>query len=120
MGWTGMMMESKMSKPAIKDFVKSDIEKEGHKVVKMIVRGECHYMLVEMTNGETILHNTIAYCDKVGSNKDSFRWELMYKDVNPIFEVNTPISLVRALMKVNGSTPELEQWLESIKANKTS
>lgn len=122
MGWTGMMMEKKMNKTSIKDFIKSDIEGEGHKVVKMIVKGECHYMLVEMNNGETIAVNTIAYCDKAMnfSPNSPYKWEFMYKDVNPMYDKNTPISIVRGLISTNGSTPELEDWLESIKASKTS
>lgn len=115
MGWDGHMMESKMSKATIKDFVKDSMTINGHKVIKLIAKGNSHYMLVETKDGDTVIHNTIAYCHKFEGHNSNLKWELMVKDVNPFGDKQTPISLVRGLMKANGSTPELESWITAIK-----
>ena len=47
MGWTGHLMEKKMSKTSIKKFVKDDLEKGGYNVLSLIVKGDNHYSLLE-------------------------------------------------------------------------
>lgn len=115
MGWTGHLMEKKMSKTSIKKFVKDELEKGGYNVLSLIVKGDNHYSLVETINGETFAVNTIAYCAKRPNPDSPYKWELMVKDVNPFGDNQAPISLVRGLMKANGSTPELEFWMTVIK-----